>query len=415
MKVLFLSESGDGLSVGQRLVEEGHDVWFWIKDAKQYADSGRGIVERVDSWRPWVKEADLVVADMVGFGQYDYVVKEKGTPALSLNKVSDLLELDRGKAIELFEKANMTLPTTYKFGSPEEAKELAVTFPERGVVIKPSGNIETAGTRIARSAEQYEWALQQYGQAQSFIVQEIVEGVEVSCEGWFNGKDWLEPFNITFEEKKLLPGGYGPNTGCMGNVVMPLTSNTRLAKETVQKLTPWLSKIGYRGPIDINSIVNEDGAHVLEATARMGYDAIEALMEGLKEPVIDLLFETAVGVKKKMDLTQDKMIAVRLSVPPWPSAEPKQKHKGMPIGGLTPERLKHIYMTDVYKEDEEYKYAAGDGVVMKVTARGRDVREARNRVYRTVDGIELLDKQFRTDIGKRVNSDVEQLRSLGYL
>ena len=73
----------------------------------------------------------------------------------------------------------------------------------------------------------------------------------------------------------------------MGNVVIP-THGNKLTDATIIKLAPFLKRISYRGPVDINTIVDEHRVYALEITARLGYDAIEALMEGLKEPVTDL-------------------------------------------------------------------------------------------------------------------------------
>lgn len=414
MKILILSIDGDGLGIAFKLAEEKNEVKMYIKE-KQYKQAGVGIIERVASWRPHVVWADLVICDMVGFGKYEQTLRHMGKVVFSCSKLADLAELDRKKGMELFEKFEIDTPETYSFSSPKEAESIVDLWEEPGFVIKPSGNLSTAKTYVCRHPDIYKWALSTLDKGTELIVQKIVTGIEVSTEGWFNGRDWISPFNHTFEEKRFLEGNKGSNTGCMGNVVVTTTGD-KLTNATVVKFAPFLKRIGYRGPLDINTIIENDRIYALEITARLGYDAIEALMEGLKEPVTDLFFETAVGVKKKMNITNDYMIAVRLSVPPWPHGEPANESVGMPIIGINEFNLKHLYLTDAYRnEGEDYLYAGGDGAVLKVTARGRDIQEARNRVYRTIDNLTIQDVQYRSDIGLRAIKDIKQLKDWGWL
>lgn len=413
MNVLMLSKSGDGLGIAFRLIQEGHAVRLFIQDA-QYKWAGRGLVDRVDSWRPSLPWADFVIGDMVGFGKYESVMRGMGKPFLGVSEIADKIELDRSAGTDLFKKAGISTPPTMEFSSPTDAEDVLAMWKDPGYVLKPDGNIETSKTYVCRDKDTFEYALSTYKASQQLVVQEIVEGVEVSTEGWFNGRDWITPFNHTFEEKRFLEGGRGPQTGCQGNVVLT-AGRDRLVEETLLRLTPFLRDVSYKGPFDVNCIVTEHEAFALEVTPRFGYDAIEAVIEGLREPLLDVLFETAAGIKKTIALSDDVLIAVRVSVPPWPHAEPEAADRGRPVLGVTKEAMKHLFPTDIFQEDDRWLYAAGDGVVYKATARGRDVKEARRRVYRTVDSIDILDKQYRTDIGQRVPSDVARLIKWGWL
>jgi len=415
MRTLLISENGDGLGIAHQLVKEGHIVDCWIKEA-QFEKAGKGIVNRIDSWRPAIPKADLILVDMVGFGlQVERVATQFGKPYIGCDPLMDVAELDRQKGMELFLKAGIKIPETFSFQGPAEALSLLKMWKEPGFVIKPCGNISTAETTVCRDRETFQFCLEQLEATQELIVQRIVEGIEISTEGWWNGRGWIQPFNHTFEEKRFLEGGLGPNTGCMGNIVIAAKRPNKLIQESVIRLETFLKKTKYKGPVDVNCIVTEKEAYGLEITARFGYDAIEALMEGLNEPVANLLFDTATGTKKAMDVTMDFMAAVRLSVPPWPHAKPVQDVKGKPILGLNEQNMKHIYLTDAYKEGKDYFWAAGDGVVLKATARGVSVREATRRVYRTLSNVNVLDKQYRLDIGARVENDLGQLKTWGWL
>lgn len=417
MKVLMLSKSGDGLGLAQRIADEGHEVQVFIQD-QRFEHAGHGFVERPKTWRPHLEGADLVVGDMVGFGYLEPTMQKMAKRYIGISQIADHVELNREAGLDVLRASEILVPDTLSFDNPREAMAYSAGLPDQGVVIKPDGNQSTAKTFLSLNPENYRFALSTYDSNQRLLVQSIVDGVEVSTEGWFNGRDWIEPFNHTFEEKRLLNGGHGPNTGCMGNVVMPANAESRLVQQGLMRLGPWLRKHSYKGPIDLNTIVNEEGVWALELTPRLGYDAIEALMESLQEPVLDLLFDTAAGIKKQMELSENPSIAVRASLKPWPHGNPSKDDKGMPvlIDGDQDLNLQHILFTDAYQDDDNaIYYAAGDGVLLKATAFGRSIDEARNRVYKTLSHIQLPDLQYRTDIGSRVERDLTKLKDWGYL
>ena len=72
MRILILSAEGDGLGVAQRLSMEGHSVDLWIKE-NRFDRAGKGICNRVSTWRTPLAKADLIICDMVGFGDKEDV------------------------------------------------------------------------------------------------------------------------------------------------------------------------------------------------------------------------------------------------------------------------------------------------------------------------------------------------------
>lgn len=354
-------------------------------------------------------------------------MRATGRPSLGFSRALDVIELDRRRGMELFAAVGIATPETHFFESRREAASL----PREkgwgdGWVVKANGNISTAKTAVVKDEALWNRAVAALPDPCSGICQRVVSGVEVSTEGWFNGSKFVKPFNHTFEDKRFLAGGLGQNTGCMGNIVLRADSN-RLTANTIERVEPFLKLLGYRGPFDINCIVNVDGAHALEVTSRMGYDAVEALAEGLDEPFGDFLFDVAVGTKREMALTRDAMIAVRLSVPPWPMRKPNRDEAGEPVLGIDDQSLHHIFITDLERKGDAYVTAGGDGVLLKATATGA-IRppklaahntdytyEARRRVYRVLDRIDVSNKQYRTDIGERVNGDMAKLKEWGWV
>jgi phosphoribosylamine--glycine ligase len=202
-----------------------------------------------------------------------------------------------------------------------------------------------------------------------------------------------------------------------GSALMMGAVKDKLGEGTLGKLDPFFKHIGYRGPVALNTICNEKGIFCLSIKTQLMYDATDALLDALLEPVGDLLFEVAAGTKNELKVGRDMTIAVRLSVPPWPYNKPNGMMYGMPIVGLTPEQVKHLSFRSVYFDprDQVYKLSGGDGVVLKVFSNGRSMEEARYRAYGLIERISLPYKQYRTDVGDRVDKDVKTLRTLEYL
>jgi len=426
--VLLISKEGDGLGVAHRLSQEGCRVKAWVRDPKM-GRALEGIIDRIDDWVPHLDSADLVITDSVGLGRFETQLKASGRPLLGCSSVLDKVELSRGLGMRLFDTAGIATPETYEFNSCAAADHLIQSQPWRsGWVLKPDGNKSASKTMVIKEEAHWPESLSKLSPDSSGIVQRRLDGIEVSTEGWFNGTQFVPPFNHTFEEKRFLAGGLGQNTGCMGNVVLAADQRgNALTHATVARLSGFLQQVGYRGPLDINCIVNEEGAFALEATSRMGYDAVEALAEGLTVPLSDFLYGIATGSAKECPLTDQTMIAVRVSVPPWPVRQPDGDSHGELVEGIDDETLPHLFLTDVYRDNEGYKTAAGDGVLLKATAKGPARRleddqlqddytyYCRSRVYRLLEKIKVSSKQYRIDIGQRVNKDMAKLKSLGWL
>lgn len=416
MKILVISQTGDGLGLAQRMMLEGHSVAMWIK-SPEYKMSGKGIIDRIPSWREKLKWADLIISDMVGMGHIEPVLQRLGTPYFGVSPMMDKLELERAAGMDVFRRAKIEIPESWSFPDPRDARKFfdGVDWGD-GFAVKADDNIGCATSRVIKEPEQLDWAFGEYPSGCNLLVQRVVKGVEVSTEGWFNGREWIKPFNHTFEEKRFMPGNLGPNTGCMGNIVITRGSN-KLTRATVERLEPFLRRIGWRGPVDVNCIVNERGAFALEATARLGYDAIEGLMESVRLGVGEFFAEVAQGKMTEMALVPGGKygIAVRLTVPPYPLEDVPQKEWGEPILGINENNIGHLWLCNVYVESNLFRVAKADGLVLKATARGDTVDKARERVYRTLNNIKLGGKQYRLDIGRRVGDDIKQLEAWGWL
>ncbi len=415
MKILLITKDGDGLGIAHKMASDGHQVKVFFAE-KDKALALRNIVGRSSSWRPDASSwADLVIGDMVGLEKFAGPIEQFDVLSLGFNQKASMLELDRQKQMELMNKVGISLPVWAKFSDPDAAEDIPNLFNNKPVVIKPSGNIETGKTQIIKNPDSITWALDQYDADQELVVQEFIEGIEISTEGWFNGDDWIVPFNHTMEDKKFLTGDLGPNTGCMGNVVWGINREDKFVQE-LKKLEKFLRFVDYTGPIDLNCIANKSGIYGLELTVRFGYDAIEALDFILEDDLGEFLAAVAFGSATKMRLRSEYSVAVRLSIPPYPHGEPSDMNwgKDVPIYGID-ELNPHLYLTDVWLDNGNYFWSNVDGVLMKVVGKGRKISSAISQAYKEVSKIEVPNLQYRTDIGARAEQNIRQLKKWGYL
>jgi len=311
-------------------------------------------------------------------------------------------------------------PKTYAFTDYKEAIKFVEDM-NKPFVYKPSGNQSTTTTYVAKGSDDLIGMLEYYSDIkEEFELQEKVEGIEVSSELWFNGRDVVN-VNHTMEEKALLEGGRGPKAGCMGSVVWIGSTNSRLYKEGIGRIVPALKKIGYRGPIDLNAIVTNDKLYGLEFTARFGYDALFVLLEMLKSKVGDLLYGIATGVTRELPIRASWGVGIDISVPPYPLPCEPELYKDVLIQGIGKDNERHIWLYDVQKGGSRYLAAGCGGDIGAITARGDEVdgyspiRDAKRRVLRTISNLVIPDLMYRRDIGDRVDKEHGQLRSWNWI
>ena len=351
MKILFLSSDGIGLGVAWRMQREGHYTYVHVR-APGFMDVGRGIHHTLSSWRTVLNDVDFVVADSPGYGQYTELFRQRGRPTFGINLLADALNLKKQAAF-----------------------------------------LKECDIRMCSKIEH-----------------------KLTISGWFNGREWVFPPFLTLKENHLLPGDLGPRVGCMGCTVVPLHTPTEWLMQHLNKISTALKKLGLTGLFTIQLGRDEDNSIGISGVySGLAFDIIEGISEGLKEPLTNVLFEISVGIKDEIDVTQDYIVVVRLTVPPWPYIPIWPDRGRTEIEGLSEDNFDHIYLCNVSTDEEGWWVPGGSGIVLKAAARGRTVREARKRVYRTLRNIQVENMQYRLDIGSGIKGCLETLTDEGVI
>jgi len=434
---LFISKQGDGWALAERLNKEGERAVVYINEEDKRS-VGDGIVEKSTVRDVLITRdgsiskitlidlldlnPDCVVFDMVGqgYGKVADQIRKKGIPVVGGSEWGDRVELDRVYGNKIMKAYKINTPPTYAFNDYKKAiqfvKEKGIPF-----VYKPSQNQPTFTTYVSRGVEDMIGILNHYSNiSQEFELQERVDGIEVSTELWFNGTTVVN-VNHTMEKKHLMNDNIGPRTGCSGSVVWVGSKNERLYKEGIGKIVPGLKKIGYRGPLDLNTIVTKDTLYGLEWTARFGYDAFFIFLEMYKGRLSDLLYGIAKGTLDFIGFISQWGMGVDIFVPPYPMDECPSIYKDVLIQGVNNANLKHIWFYDVYKRNGKYLISGNGGNIGVVTARGDSVepyspiRDAKRRIMRTISNLVIPDLMYRTDIGSDILTQRQTLKDWGWI
>ena len=192
MKILVISASADSAGIWYRFKKEGHRVmvYFTCPDIK---DCMEGVVDRVTLNEGLAQSPDFIWADMVGNGKLCYQLKKSGFPIFGGLQFCDDIELKREFGIETAKKCRIKVPETQHFKTAEEAKSY-VSKHGKPVCVKCDGNVSASSSHVSKSAKEaieYLEYLQESGQDKGakFVVQDLVEGVEISNEIWMcNGR-----------------------------------------------------------------------------------------------------------------------------------------------------------------------------------------------------------------------------------
>jgi len=409
MKFILVSKFGEGCHVLWQIMCEGNEVELYITEKDK--DNWQGILPRAESL-PLEKDA-IYIFDISGNGEIADRLLKRGYYVVGGSSFADEIEFDRKVGLELMQEIGMNVPKSQEFKTCEEAAEFFKANPKDRFVFKPSGeNLPCFLSHVPEEGEDVSHYIEYVGKAygkeiESIEVQEFVEGVAISTEGWFNGFHFIRPFNHTIEKKKFLDDDLGPATGCAGNVVWTCDEDEIVRQ--LRKLEPFL-KEKYVGPIDINMIVNEKGTYGLEWTPRFGYDSIPAILPLFSSDVGKFFSDLARNqFEGEMPLSKDFGAALRVSIPPYPEDE-NDIEGGLPINDVD-EESDSYYFYEVALQDERLIHCKGFGLVLCTLAQSDDVKDVMSRATDVAESLSIPNKMYRTDLDKVISKEYDEVIS----
>lgn len=462
MRVVFISGSGDSIAVAERLRREGVlDVGIYIHSPRHRANFD-GIFPKINpgDLKRAVYRADKIIFDMTRTnGWAEYLEKKKKDPSAAPGKsaIADLkliktfglnpkspslfgqlsaqlskkieiigcsewaedVEMDRTLGVKIAKEIGLDIPEFHDFTSLHDGIDFLKDNSDRRWVLKPHDNQDNDLTYVEKYkgellAKFQTQIVNRVGEKFDYMLQEAIEGHEISNERWWTGDRWIH-LDRTIENKRTMNNNLGPAIGCQDSIVFacdePINKKTLLFRQ-FEAYTPWVKKSGFIGPVDFNVIVTKDGkVYFLEFTHRFGYDALFCLMALM---VGDL---TSFFTKGFQATWFDGFTgSQRITIPPFPEEDNealKKKALGVPISGKI-DKMPWFWAGDVKMMNNHLVCAGADGILGVVTGRGETLGKCVEDVYENIHKLKVgAYMQYRTDLHVRAQKLLNAFKTWG--
>ena len=361
------------------------------------------------------KEIDLVIVGMddplVG-GLVDEFEKA-GIRAFGPNKKAAILEGSKAFSKDLMKKYDIPTAGYEIFTDADKALEYLETakFP---IVLKADGLALGKGVLICQTLEEAKDGVKEimldkkFGSAgNEMVVEEFMTGREVSVLSFTDGKT-IKTMTSAQDHKRAMDGDKGLNTGGMGTF-SPSPFYTKeveafCKKYVYQATVEAMAKEGrpFKGVIFFGLMLTEEGPKVLEYNARFGDPEAQVVLPRMKTDMIDVMEACIDGTLDEIDLEfeDNAAVCVVLASEGYPVAY----EKGIPIEGFENfEGKDGYYCFHAGTKLVDGKIVTNGGRVLGITAKGKDLVEARKNAYDATEWIQFANKYMRHDIGKAID------------
>ncbi|MCI6812783.1 MAG: phosphoribosylamine--glycine ligase [Lachnospiraceae bacterium] len=361
------------------------------------------------------KAIDLVIVGMddplVG-GLVD-CMEEAGIPAFGPRKNAAILEGSKAFSKELMKKYHIPTAAYETFDDPVKAMEYLKTssFP---IVLKADGLALGKGVLICNSLEEALEGVKsimldkQFGTAGNrMVIEEFMTGREVSVLAFVDGKT-IKPMTSAQDHKRAKDGDKGLNTGGMGTF-SPSPFYTKevddfCRKYIYQATVDAMAAEGrpFKGIIFFGLMLTSQGPRVLEYNARFGDPEAQVVLPRMKNDLIEVMEACLAGTLENIELEFEDNAAVCVVLAS--EGYPLEYEKGKLIRGLeTFEGKEGYYCFHAGTKKTEEGIVTNGGRVLGITAKGKELKEARKNAYEAVKWVDFENKYMRNDIGKAID------------
>jgi len=362
------------------------------------------------------KQVDLVFVapdDPLVGGLVD-VLKEAGFRVFGPDKKAAILEGSKAFSKDLMKKYNIPTAAYETFDDPDKALAYLETA-EMPIVLKADGLALGKGVLICNTLEEAKAGVKEimldkhFGSAGNrMVIEEFMTGREVSVLSFVDGKT-IKPMTSAQDHKRAKDGDEGLNTGGMGNF-SPSPFYTEEVDEFCKKYiyqatVDAMAKEGreFKGVIFFGLMLTPKGPRVLEYNARFGDPEAQVVLCRMENDIMDVVDACIDGTLDKVDLKFEDNAAVCVVLAS--DGYPVSYEKGFPITGLENFKGKDDYYCfhAGTKFDAEGRVVTNGGRVLGITAKGKDLKEARKKAYEATEWVSFENKYMRHDIGKAID------------
>ena len=421
MKVLIVGSGGREHAIAYSVAKSD-------KVSKIYCAPGNaGISEYAECVKIGAMEFDKIVAfaketaiDLVIVGMDDPLVgglvdelEAAGIRTFGPRKNAAILEGSKAFSKDLMKKYNIPTAAYENFTDSDAAIKYLETakFP---IVLKADGLALGKGVLICNDFEEAKAGVKEimldkkFGSAgNEMVIEEFMTGREVSVLSFVDGKT-IKTMTSAQDHKRAGDGDTGLNTGGMGTF-SPSPFYTKEIEEYCEKyiFQPTVDAMRaegreFKGVIFFGLMLTADGPKVLEYNARFGDPETQVILPRMKNDIIEVVEACIDGTLDQVDLQFEDNAAVCVVLAS--KGYPLQYEKGLPISGLDEfKRHEGYYCFHAGTKFDEGEYVTNGGRVLGITAKGKDLKEARANAYAATEWVKFDNKYMRNDIGKAID------------
>ena len=361
------------------------------------------------------KEIDLTIVGMddplVG-GLVDRL-EEAGLKAFGPRKNAAILEGSKAFSKDLMKKYGIPTAAYENFDNAEDALDYLKTasFP---IVLKADGLALGKGVLICNTLEEAQDGVKsimldkQFGTAGNrMVIEEFMTGREVSVLSFVDGKT-IKTMTSAQDHKRAGDGDTGLNTGGMGTF-SPSPFYTEEVDEFCKKYiyqatVDAMAAEGreFKGIIFFGLMLTQRGPRVLEYNARFGDPEAQVVLPRMKNDLIEVMEACMNGTLDQIDLQFEDNAAVCVVLAS--DGYPVRYEKGFLIHGL--ERFEgqdNYFCFHAGTKQTPEGIVTNGGRVLGITAKGKDLKEARKNAYAATEWVSFENKYMRHDIGKAID------------
>ncbi len=361
------------------------------------------------------KEIDLTVVGMddplVG-GIVDKF-EAAGLEVFGPRKNAAILEGSKAFSKDLMKKYNIPTASYENFDTPKAAMEYLETS-KYPIVLKADGLALGKGVLICNTKEEAMEGVRElmldkkFGDAgNTIVIEEFMTGREVSVLSFVDGKT-IKIMTSAQDHKRAQDGDKGLNTGGMGTF-SPSPFYTKevdayCKKYIYQATVDAMAKEGreFKGIIFFGLMLTEEGPKVLEYNARFGDPEAQVVLPRMKNDIVEVFEACIHQTLDQIDLQFEDNAAVCVVLAS--DGYPVSYEKGFEIKGLETFKDKEdYYVFHAGTKMQDGKIVTNGGRVLGVTAKGKDLKQARANAYKAVEWIDFDNKYMRKDIGKAID------------
>ena len=356
------------------------------------------------------KEIDLVIVGMDDPLVAGLVDEMEAAGIRTFGPRKNAAILEGSKALKKYH-----IPTAgyENFADPEAALAYLenASYP---IVLKADGLALGKGVLICQDLEEAKEGVKtimldkKFGTAgNEMVIEEFMTGREVSVLSFVDGKT-IKTMTSAQDHKRAGDGDTGLNTGGMGTF-SPSPFYTKEVEAfceqyIYQATVDAMAAEGreFKGVIFFGLMLTADGPKVLEYNARFGDPEAQVVLPRMKNDIIEVMEACIDGTLDQVDLQFEDNAAVCVVLAS--DGYPVSYEKGYEITGLE-EFKKHdgYYCFHAGTNFDGDRIVTNGGRGLGVTAKGKDLKEARANAYAATEWVQFENKYMRHDIGKAID------------